>query len=111
MARQWIVDFHLRALELAMEGATEAVPEHRPGIARELVVEALGVANEHCQWAAERGHGPYDTMASVGIELSPLSTWGTALWKLADLWLDEVWPRFSRHRGEARGEPPRWVTK
>jgi hypothetical protein len=99
MAQRWAVDFQLRALDLAIETAVEALPEHRPGITSELVEEALGTAYEHCHWAAELGQSPHDTMADLGVELSRMTSWGEALWRLTDLWIDEVWPRLLR--GEA----------
>lgn len=103
MAQRSTVPFQLRTLDLAMEQATEALPEHRPEVARELVEEALSIAYEHCWWAAERGHGPYEMLRELGIELSRLTSWGEALWWLADLWLDEVWPRLQPSSGRGQG--------
>ena len=93
--------YQVGALKLALELAT---PEgHRPELARELVGEAFTVASLHCLWAAERGLDPYQTLVELGFQALPMTTWLDALWKLADLWLDEVWPRLRTSSGHDGG--------
>ena len=90
--------FQLRALHMALQLASVATGDHRPGVARELVDEALDIAFKHCFWAAERGLDPHQMLAELGFDMSRLTSWGPALWHLVDLWLDEVWPRLQPGR-------------
>jgi len=104
--------YQVGALKLALELAS--LQGHRPEVARELVGEAFTVAALHCLWAAERGQAPYQTLAELGFTAFAMTSWSDALWKLADLWLDEVWPRLpssgrggggsSGHRSSGAGQ-------
>ena len=104
--------YQVGALKLALELAS--LQGHRPEVARELVGEAFTVAALHCLWAAERGQAPYQTLAELGFTAFAITSWSDALWKLADLWLDEVWPRLpssgrggggsSGHRSSGAGQ-------
>jgi len=91
--------YQVRALKLALE----LVSNDRSDVARELVAEAFSIAFEHCFWAAERGQTPEQTLSELGFDASPLTSWGDALLRLTDLWLDEVWPRFQRSSGRGGG--------
>jgi len=93
--------YQVGALKLALELAS--LEGHRPEVARELVGEAFTVAALHCLWAAERGQAPYQTLAELGFTAFAITSWSDALWRLADLWLDEVWPRFQRSSGRGGG--------
>jgi len=93
--------YQVGALKLALELAS--LEGHRPEIARELVQEAFTVAKLHCLWAAERGLDPYQTLVELGFQAVPMTSWLDALWKLADLWLDEVWPRLRTSSGRGGG--------
>ena len=95
--------FQLRALHMALQLASVATGDHRPGVARELVDEALDIAFKHCFWAAERGLDPHQMLAELGFDMSRLTSWGPALWHLVDLWLDEVWPRLQPSSGRDEG--------
>ncbi|HYP38244.1 MAG TPA: hypothetical protein VEQ62_18055 [Stellaceae bacterium] len=93
--------YQVGALKLALELAS--LEGHRPEVARELVQEAFTVAKLHCLWAAERGLDPYQTLVELGFQAVPMTSWLDALWKLADLWLDEVWPRLRTSSGRGGG--------
>jgi hypothetical protein len=83
-----------------LEGTIRAISYALP------VTEGLGIAFEHCRWAAKRGQTAGDVLTSVGNTASPLATWGEAFWKSAETWpeLDHSGYReLNREVGEARG--------
>jgi hypothetical protein len=72
------------------------------GAPAEAVDEALGIVFDHCFEAARAGQSPRDMLQALGVNVSPLTSWGDAIARLAATWLVEVWPKLPH---QSRGPP------
>jgi hypothetical protein len=99
------IAYQTRALTVALRVA-QATPwqYHHYCATAEAVGEAIGIAFEHCFYAARFGQSPCDVLHAIGVrDVSPLTTWGDAIARLVAIWLSEVWPKLPHCR--SRGPP------